>query len=688
MLGFLRYFKRAAKLAGKAKRRGAPGEPAEPIDRSKYRIGIFGHKGVGKTVFLTAVYAFSKDSSDLQLLAMGETQAYLEGNYNLMKGGRGDQSRQGKIELPKFPDTSSARKNLNFSAQLGKTMNVPVEVIDYSGEKLYIDSGDGIPQDLIDFFQLCDCVLFLVDPRAINNEVELTRRVTSFTRLIEQISDSRRKLDIPIGLVITKSDELPGFKSGLQSTLVNSGTGFIKGLRFNDFINEVGKQPSLTNYPEWKKTVREVLSRFQLLFDPLVKNTLDYQIFFVSSTGGLPQEASEESGDTYKVPPKDFRPLGVSQPIEWALRRIRSCRRAAVFNIISKWLLFTALLLTLIVFSLNIYNKKKIDSLVHSVTGLKLDGLEAYSSLAAAFNDYSDNFIIKLFFGDFKRAAYEKYNFFAGVSGNDWLRGQFAQFGMVKDSAAVLINTANDPGSDSVSYNAALSSLKRLLVMAEDLERSVKTQGYSTAWMTADLKAWTETLNKMPSAKDHAKVFKLISEYEDLKRNLGQSLDNKNYGYLLDLSDPDNFPGKLSRLKEKLDESADIPGIEKYIRGADDYIKRVNSIEKDGSYVYFTVSGADQVSNGYYIKFGQQPGFPEGALDVSSRERIRLPAKSDIEIKLYEVNNATAQDNCIIPPGFEILSWDNKKLCFKGKNLNIKLRFDFDELESSLRSTL
>ena len=92
MLGFLRYFKRAAKLAGKAKRPGAPGEPAEQIDRSIYRIGIFGHKDVGKTVFLTAVYAFSKDSSDLQLLAMGETQAYLEENFNLMKGRGGEQA--------------------------------------------------------------------------------------------------------------------------------------------------------------------------------------------------------------------------------------------------------------------------------------------------------------------------------------------------------------------------------------------------------------------------------------------------------------------------------------------------------------------------------------------------------------------------------------------------------------------
>ena len=688
MPGFLRYFKKAAKLAGKAKRPGAPGEPAERIDRSIYRIGVFGHKGVGKTVFLTAVYAFSRDSSELQLLAMGETQAYLEGNFNLMKGKSGDRADSGKVEMRRFPETTSAERKLAFSARFGKTVNVSLETRDYSGKELYIDSAEGIPQSLMDFYQLCDCVLFLVDPDAANDQVELTRRVTSFTRLIEQISDSRKKLNIPIGLVITKADELPGFKSSLQSILVGRGAGYIKGLRFNDFISGVGEQSYLADFPEWKNTLMAVLSRFQLLFDPLVRNTLDYQVFFISSTGGSPLDAGDGKGKMYEAPPKDFRPLGVNQPIIWALRRIAACRRARIFNAISKWLAFASLLVILMVFSLNIYNKMKIDSLVKSVAPLKLDRLEAYSSLAAAFNAYSDNFIVRLFFGNFRQASLEKYNTFAGISGDDRLRGQFEQFNIAKDSAAVLLNIANDPGSDTVSYKAALSSLRSLLGMAEDLERSVKTQGYSTAWMTSDLRTWREALDKMPSAEDHAKISGLVSEYEDLKQDLGESLDSKKYVYLLDLTDPDNFPGKLSQLKAKLDENADIPAIERYIRRVEDYINRVGSIDKSGSYVYFTVSGADQTSNGYYIMFGQQPGFPEGELDVSSRERLRVPAKNEVEIKLYDLNTAAAIDNCIIPPGFDILSWDNKKLCFKNPNLNVKLRFDLDELESSLRNVL
>lgn len=224
--------------------------------------------------------------------------------------------------------------------------------------------------------------------------------------------------------------------------------------------------------------------------------------------------------------------------------------------------------------------------------------------------------------------------------------------------------------------------------MAEDLERSVKTQGYSTVWMANDLKSWKDALDKMPLAKDHAAVFNLVNEYEGLKRDLSENLSSKNYVYLLDLIDPNQFSGKLSRFKEKLDEHANTPGVEKYAQRVENYLNLVKRLDKSGSYIYFTVSGADPTSDGYYIMFGQQQGFPEGALDVSSRERIRIPAKNDIEIKLYEVNTATASDNCIIPAGFEILSWNNKKLCFKNRNLNIKLRFDLDEFESSLRNEL
>ena len=688
MLGFLRYFKKAAKLAGKAKRPGAPGEPAEQIDKSIYRIGLFGHNDVGKTVFLTSVYAFSKDSPDFQLVAMGDTQAYLEGNFNLMKGKGGDQAVGDQIDVRKFPDSTSTEKTLSFSAQIGKTFNVSLETIDYSGQNLYIDSAGGLPQSLADFYQLCDCVLFFIDPDAINNESELTRRVASFTQLIKQLSGPSNKLRIPVGLVVTKADELPGFKSGLQSSLISNGFGPLKALRFNDFLSGIVKQPHLSDYPGWKNTLRTVLSRFQSFFTPLIRSTLDYQVFFVSSTGSAPQVISDESGSTSKAPPGDFRPLGVNQPIEWALKRIRACRRAAVLNVILKWFVFILLSFVMLVSLANVYNIKKIDSLVGNITNLKLDRLEAYSDLASAFNNYSDNFLIKLFFSDFKDVAHEKYNHFAGISGNDWIRVQFEQFDLAKDSAAVLIAIANEPGSDTLSYKAALSTLNDLLVLAGELERSIKTQGYSTSWMANDLMSWRETLDKMPSVEDHQTVSQLIGEYLKLKADFTASLTDKDYMYLLDISDQSQFPGKLSELKGKLDEHINVPGVKKYSQKMENYINLVTQLEKRGEYLYFTVSGADPGTNGYYITFEPQPGFPEGAIDASSRERIRIPAKNDIEIKLHDVNKAVAVDNCIIAAGFEILSWNNKKLCFKKQNLNVKLRFDLKEFETSLESEL
>ncbi|UCE65152.1 MAG: hypothetical protein JSU85_09755 [Candidatus Zixiibacteriota bacterium] len=688
MLGFLRYFKKAAKLKGKVKRPGAPGEPAEQIDRSIYRIGIFGHKDTGKTVFLTSVYAFFKDSSELQLLAMGETQVYLEENFNLMKGTGDDQVTGEKIRSRKFPEPTSDDKKLSFSAQLGKTMNVSLEMMDYSGKNLYLDSSGGMPQNLADFFELCDCVLFFIDPDGINNEGELTRRVASFTRLIEQLSGSKKRLNVPVGLVVTKADELTGFKSSLQSSLVGSGSGYIKGYRFNDLLSGVVKQRYLSDYPEWMNTLKALLIRFQSFFNPLIKNTLDYQVFFVSSIGNVPSDLADGAGKTGKAPPRDFRPLGVNQPIEWALKRIRACRRALVFGGILKWVVFISLLITLFVSFFNIYNKMKINSLVAGISNLKLDRLEDYSQLASAFNSYSNNIFVKLFFSDFRRVSNEKYNVFAGISGDDWIRSQFQQFDLMKDSTAVLLSIADNPGSDTELYKKALSSISSILTLAEDLERTVKTQGYSTAWMTSDISSWREALGNMPTAEDHDKVSKLIGEYSVLKQDFNENLSNKNYVYLLDISDNRQFPGKLSEFKGKLDEFAEIPGVDKYAEKVDNYLNLVAELERKGSYIYFTVSGADPGVNGFYIAFGQQPGFPEGAIDASSRERIRIPAKNDIEVKLHQVNTAVATDNCIIPAGFEILSWNNKKLCFENPNLNVKLRFDLDEFDSSLRSAL
>lgn len=688
MLGFLRYFKRAAKLKGKVKRPGAPGEPAEQIDRSIYRIGIFGHKDTGKTVFLTSVYAFSKDSSDLQLLAMGETQAYLEENFNLMKGKGDDRITGEKIESRRFPGPTSDDRRLHFSAQLGKTMNVSLEVMDYSGKNLYIDSSGGIPQSLADFFEICDCVLFFIDPEGINNEGELTRRVASFTSLIEQLSGRGKKLTIPVGLVVTKADELPGFKSGFQSALIGNNAGYIKGQRFNDFLSGIVKQRYLSDYPEWKNTLKALLNRFQSFFNPLIRRTLDYQVFFVSSIGGSAPEILGESGGKTPVPPRDFRPLGVSRPIEWALGRIRACRRAAVFNGVLKWVVLVSLLITIFVSFFNIYNKMKIDSLVNKISGLKFDRLEDYSDLASAFNGYSNDFFVKLFFDDFRKISNEKYNMFAGVSGDEWIRSQFQQFDLMKDSTAVLLSITDDPGSDTELYKKALASLGGILTMAEDLERTVKTQGYSTAWMTNDLKSWREILNNLPPAEDHEKISKLLGEYTALRQDFNENLGSKNYDYLLDMNDNRQLPGKLSDYKGKLEEFAEIPGVDNYIEKIDNYLGLVTELERKGSYIYFTVSGADPGVNGYYITFGAQPGFPEGAIDASSRERIRIPAREDIEVKLHQVNSAVATDNCIVPAGFEILSWNNKKLCFKNASLNVRLRFDLDEFDSSLKGVL
>ena len=680
----LKYLKKAARLKGKIKRPEAKGEQ---IDKSIYRIGLFGHTGAGKTVFLTVAHAFSKNSRDFQLLAMGDTQAYLEENYNMMKsaGGQapGDRSRS-----PKFPGPTSSDRKLSFSVQLGKSINVPLETLDYPGKNVYIDSPMGIQQNLMDFFLICDCVLFFIDPGAINSEGELAKRVSSFTQVIKQLSGSKRNLDIPVGLVITKADELPGFKSGSLSTLIKNEAGYLKGMRFNDFLNKVAQQQYLAHYPEWKTNLKAVLVRLQSFFIPLIRSTLDYQVFFVSSTGNLPETISSESGLKSKIPPPDFRPLGVTQPIEWALKRIRACKRGVILSKVSKWFVFAAVVLLLIVSSLNVYNKVKIDSLIKNISELKLDRFEAYGKMISILNGYSNDIILRIFFGDFRNVAREKYEHYADLSGNGKMQGQFQQFDAVKDSANTLLAAASDRGSDSISYKNALADMDKLIGSAADLERSLKTQGYDTGWMLSDINSWKEDLGKMPSVEDHAKIFSLITDYNNLKQDFDTNLDKNNYTYLLDLSDNSQFPGKLSQLDGKLTQYADVPGVQEYIQKIENYLDQAKQLQKQGEYVFFTVSGADPNTNGYFLTFSPQAGFPEGDLDITSRERIRVPAGGNIEIKLHHVSKVAAIDNCVIPGGFDILSWNDKKLSFKDQSIDIRLRFDLDQFKSLLKKEL
>jgi hypothetical protein len=207
-MGMPGIFKKAGKLKKKADQKA---EKGEQVDHSIFRIGVYGHKGVGKTVFFTIAYIDSKRSPDFEIMALGETQEILEEKYNLMRGQGMDLATGHKIAGRRFPPLSTGEQRLNFEVRTGRNTIIPINTIDYSGELIYIDARGDLKQNLIDFFKECECILFFIDPDAIKNEGERSNRVAAFTDLISQLSGPEKRLKIPVGLVVSKADELPGF---------------------------------------------------------------------------------------------------------------------------------------------------------------------------------------------------------------------------------------------------------------------------------------------------------------------------------------------------------------------------------------------------------------------------------------------------------------------------------------------
>jgi hypothetical protein len=126
---------------------------------------------------------------------------------------------------------------------------------------------------------------------------------------------------MPVGLVITKSDELASFKSAEQSVVIGMGNGYIRALNFAGFLRGVLKQRHVASRPEWKNELELILNRSIFLQAP-AKPTRTFRCF------SCRQPAQPDISGTLleiklKFPPKT-KAACVSFPLRWAIRRISS----------------------------------------------------------------------------------------------------------------------------------------------------------------------------------------------------------------------------------------------------------------------------------------------------------------------------------------------------------------------------
>ena len=691
-MAILGIFKKAGKLKKKMDAgAGKPGQAEAPVDKSIYRIGIYGHKGVGKTVFFAITYAFSKNSPDLELMALGETQELLEEKFNLMRGKGMNLETGEKIGSRRFPPLSTGEQQLNFEARVGRSKIIPLNTIDYSGELIYIDNRGELKQSLIDYFKSCECILFFIDPESIKNEGERSNRIASFTDLIAQLSGPDKRLKVPIGLVVTKADEIPGFKSADQSTLIGRGSGYIRALNFAGFLRGVLKQRSISSRPDWRSESEATLNRLESLFKPLMNRSLDFQIFFISSTGNSPEMITDDNNRVVRVPPEDLRPLGVSQPFRWAFNRISCYRRAAGYMATLKWaVLILALVIDLVAFA-HIYNQMKIRSLFWEIGQVSGAPSNINRSIATKYQRYANNFIVRNFFGEYSRAALQQYNYFSSTSTVQQRSEQGIDFKNLIMIVDEKIGALKGLRSDQEKYDAAIAEINTMLARGDSLANEVTAKGEEAqgASMQHEIASRRGKLEEQPTTQEVSAAQELIDEYDKLLADFSDSFQRKDFDYLLG-SQPGQFPDKLKALKDKLDSMKDDATVRAYSRRVQNYLTSISTNIQPGILIPFSITGAEGGQSGYSLAFSGASGLPAGHVDTQSAENIRVPvdAPGKYYIELSKGSQGQVLDKYPVEPGYSILKLDGKRISFAETAANITFNFNLNEFYSHFKDKL
>lgn len=159
------------------------------------RLGIFGHRGVGKTTLLTTLYreAVAGRLQGCRLAAADpQTAEYLSNKIVQLEGGEVLPATLAETELHLNLYHGSARIELHLK--------------DYQGEHLELGRDESIHAFLRD----CDAVWLCFDSATVTGSPALLRRQQEVEQLIESYlaAEPRLKMERPFALLLTKADLL------------------------------------------------------------------------------------------------------------------------------------------------------------------------------------------------------------------------------------------------------------------------------------------------------------------------------------------------------------------------------------------------------------------------------------------------------------------------------------------------
>lgn len=330
-------FKKGSKGSGSGKA-AAGGDYKWP---DGIRIGVYGHANSGKTVLFTVLNEESKVSKRLQLSITDQATAgeFLR-NYRTIWGIGATATVGTMVDLKedkKFPEPTQGDLVLQFAAILDRDDKVPVVTLDYDGRAVDISEPHELSEKIASFMAEADGIVFLFDPKALAATVQCQAHVASFVNILEQLAPLSRRLPIPVTLVVTKADILPGFAGDQQTVLISGEDESFLAEDYELFLEKVLASNRIASNSAWAATVRDILVKLKEFLKVVVGRTLDFQVFFVSATGSRPEKVGTEVGRSIYAPPDKMNPIGVQRPFYWMLKTILRGRRIHVMRRITKW---------------------------------------------------------------------------------------------------------------------------------------------------------------------------------------------------------------------------------------------------------------------------------------------------------------------------------------------------------------
>lgn len=268
-------------------------------------VFLFGHSGVGKSTYLTALSYDAQMRSGKSLTLGRELQAYYENTSTSWRS----------LGMPptKGFQTYTFWENLNVSSY---------STVDYGGQETQPDQWEPQLQEL---FRASKGLMFFIDDQDYTDSARLRRRANWFDAILQYWMQSNPNVrHVPVALVLTKCDGV--FSDALdqikRSSLFPSNLqpGVIEALlpqRFAKMTPELStsfgrlqdcilRDPVNNVHPSLQDITQLLVENFSQFFNRVLGLTYHYQIFLSSAA----------------PPRKDNDPLmpwGVKDPMMWML---------------------------------------------------------------------------------------------------------------------------------------------------------------------------------------------------------------------------------------------------------------------------------------------------------------------------------------------------------------------------------